>query len=82
MFTFVSVCPSYLFQMYSTKTETKCGEQPSCIILAAQILGLGLWHARPHLWHQCGHNAPATRYNDSPLWSFHQNCRGKKHIFT
>lgn len=47
--------------MYSTQTETKCGEQLACIILAAQVLSLGLWHARPRIRHQCGRNAPASR---------------------
>lgn len=54
--------------MYSAQTETKSSEQLACIILAAQVLNLGLWHARPHLRHQCGHNAPATRYDISSSW--------------
>lgn len=49
--------------MYCPQTEKKCDEQLACIILAAQVLNLGLWHARPHLWHQCGHNAPASRFD-------------------
>lgn len=51
--------------MYSTQTETECVELPASVVLAAQVLDLGLRHARPHLWHQCGHNAPATRYKNT-----------------
>lgn len=60
--------PSHLFQMYSTQTETQRDEQLAGVVLAAQILSLGLWHARPHLRHQCGHNAPAPRYDNGPLF--------------
>lgn len=63
MMNLVFVFFANLFQMYSAQTETKRDEQLACIILAAQVLSLGLWHARPHLRHQCGNNALASRYD-------------------
>lgn len=51
------------FQMYSTQVKKKCTEHFSSIILAAQVLSLGLWHARPHFWYQCGYNSPTSRYD-------------------
>lgn len=59
--------PSNLFQMYSPQTETKGDEHLACVVLAAQVFNLGIWHAGPHLWHQCGDNAPATRYDNSQI---------------
>lgn len=69
--------PSNPLQMYHAQTEAKCSELLACIVLAAQVLNLGLWHARPCLWHQCGHHALAPRYKDcsSLLSTPQQYCR-------
>lgn len=41
----VFICAPTSLQVYSAKTEENCGQPLSCIILAAQVLYLGLWNA-------------------------------------
>lgn len=36
--------------MQRTLPQAKYSEQTACVILAPQVLSLGLRHARPHLW--------------------------------
>lgn len=48
--------------MYCTQTEAVHSGLPACAVLAPEVFHLGLRHAGPHLWHQCGHYAPTTRY--------------------
>lgn len=51
--------------MHAAKTKAKRCEQLTHSILAAKVLSLGIWDARPGLRDQCWDNAPATRYDNN-----------------
>lgn len=69
--------------MYCPKVEAEFSEQLSSAVLAAQVFGLGLRHARPHLWDKRGHNASAPRYDQQKnIESKPANlCKSTKHYW-
>ncbi|KAJ7983808.1 hypothetical protein DPEC_G00371140, partial [Dallia pectoralis] len=52
--------------VFSTQAEALCAGLSACPVMAAKILSERQRPGRPHLWHQCGHHAPASGFGLCP----------------